>query len=211
MKKPKKSSTTTIWYHHTQNALTNQFHILQYLFCNKITTIPNFKTSMGVHSKNCNYTSKGVSIYYTIFPQYPPYNTKVLQIYKSGQIQNFSKNITFFSPSPKFNSNPFPIILSLYNTDATSTTTNLPVKLQHLAQQYIDRSSDPSINHLLRINAVLDFTKRKKWFNTSKSWKGQRKKLGPMAAQNNLQDLHMDKKMIIRKETTRYFYSSVID
>ena len=38
---------------------------------------------------------------------------------------------------------------------------NIPAKLQHLVQQEINRASYPSINPLLKINAVLDTTTRK--------------------------------------------------
>ena len=38
---------------------------------------------------------------------------------------------------------------------------NLPTKLKHLVQQEINRASDPSINPILNINAVLDTTTKK--------------------------------------------------
>ena len=79
---------------HAKHFLT-RFHILQCLIWTKITTIPHFSTSKGVHSKTCCCTSKGISIHYTRFSKYPPYNTKILQRSSSHQIQNFSKNITF--------------------------------------------------------------------------------------------------------------------
>ena len=68
------------------------------------------------------------------------------------------KTSLFSSPSPKFNSNPHPNTYSLDNTNYAFTTINLSTKLQHLVQQNINRASDPFINPLLKINAVLDTT-----------------------------------------------------
>ena len=109
-----------------------------------------------------------------------------------------------FSLLPKFKSNPRPRILSLDNTDAYFTKMNLPAKLQHLVQQEINRTSNPSINPLLKINAVLDATTRKV-LEYKQLTKGQDKKTGSMAAQKNFQDSHKEAKKIIPKEPTRCF------
>ena len=64
---------------------------------------------------------------------------------------------------------------------------NLPAKLQHLVQQEINRASNPSINPLLKMNAVLDTT-------TGKMIEYKQLTKGSMVAQKNLQDLHRDAK-----------------
>ena len=83
---------------------------------------------------------------------------------------------------------------------------NLPAKLQHLFQQDINRASDPSINPLLKINAVLDTTTGK-ILEYKELMEGSDKKIGSIVAQKNLQELHKDAKKIIPKEPSHCFLS----
>ena len=73
-----------------------------------------------------------------------------------------SPKISYFSsPSPKFKPNPHPNTSSIETTNSAFTIVNLPSKLQYLVQQEINRASDPYINPLIKINAVLDTTTEK--------------------------------------------------
>ena len=77
---------------------------------------------------------------------------------QAAKSKNYPKILPFISPSPKFKFNTCPSNYSLDNTDTYFTTMNIPAKLQHLVQQEINHASDPFINPLLKINAVLDTT-----------------------------------------------------
>ena len=82
-------------------------------------------------------------------------NRRYLQAAKS---KNPPKTSYFISPSTKFKSNPCPSTFYLDNTYAAFTTMNLPAKLKHILQQETNRAYNPSINPLLKINALPDAT-----------------------------------------------------
>ena len=76
---------------------------------------------------------------------------------RSAKSKTSPKNHIFL-PSPDFKSNPIPSTSSFVNTDAAFTIIHLPFQIKHLFQQEINRDSNPSINSLPKINAVLDAT-----------------------------------------------------
>ena len=136
--------------------ISTQFHFIQYIFYIKTTTNPYLKLPRVTTPKPVSAPTRVSPSTIQYFHNISPTTQNHCRALWAVKAKNTPKTSHLTYPWSKFRSNPCRISHSLDNTDADFTTINLPSKLQHLVQEEIKHASDTFINHIIKINAVLD-------------------------------------------------------